>query len=104
MPRTPIATADLKAEHLPRPDAGLFELDDFAHTFDGYDHAGNGLGALTRRLEAEFQQSGTVTASLDELRAALFLLGCGWSKTGSAAEEELEFARALVAAIPAKLA
>lgn len=102
-----IATQDLRPDHLPAADASEYTLSDFAHTYDGYEGAGSFEAAaeLSHTLEARFKQTGTVAGTLDELRTALFFWARSLRHGGLPADEaSLAFARALVAAMRAKVA
>ena len=83
---------------VPEPDASFDELSYFALRYDGYGiHGDRRLADIHERVEMQWQ-GGTLPTSLDELRAALFLLQRTAHWNGNFNEE---FARALIEQIRA---
>jgi hypothetical protein len=66
-----ITNANLTEADLPPPDADWGQINEFAHTFNGYTYSGK-LHEIGDGASAAFEQSHTLPESLSELRACLF--------------------------------
>jgi hypothetical protein len=92
-----VETSQLTAGQIPPDTAGLDDLITFAHTFDGYQHA----GSFERCARIANDQ---VFRSTDDLRAALFFEVSKWRHFGQDPDlESLAYWRSLVSRIRRRL-
>lgn len=61
-----ITSYDLRPHHVPKPDASIFEFEDFAYTFNAYEEHPT-LSAIYRITRARWHHT------LDQLRTCLFV-------------------------------
>jgi len=96
----------LELRHLPGGEASWEEIGAFALTFNGYDRwpGEPSCGDVALRVRRQYERTGMLPFELDVLRTALFMEQRGWYHCGEpSGEEDIVFARALVAAIREKL-
>lgn len=92
-----ISTIELRANQIPTRQADLDELIKFAHTFDGFEHA----GSFERCAEIANKK---VFRSTDDLRAALFFEARRWRHAGEDPDgEALAYWRRLVSKVLRRL-
>jgi hypothetical protein len=68
---------------VPRVDGPWQEINEFAHTFDGYAHFGEAWGARFNAVRQDYVANGQLPADIDDLRACLFLEFRGIASPGA---------------------
>jgi hypothetical protein len=63
----------LTLDDVPRVDGPWQEINEFAHTFDGYAHFGEAWGERFNAVRQDYVENGQLPAAIDDLRACLFL-------------------------------
>ncbi|MBN2004324.1 MAG: hypothetical protein JXA21_13295 [Anaerolineae bacterium] len=101
-----IASADLREDRIPAPDADWGDVGEFALSFDGYAHWGSfdRCAEIGNRGKQNYDDQGELPASLTELRTCLFFEQRRFRHYGVSPEgADLGYIRALVAAIRDKV-
>lgn len=85
---------------VPRVDGPWQEINEFAHTFDGYAHFGEAWGERFNAVRQDYVANGQLPAAIDDLRACLFLEFRGdrftWGDDVAISEPDAEGVRHIV--------
>lgn len=102
-----ISNSALRKEHIPKPlNRYTIEIQEFALTFNGYDHCGSfdACATLANRSAEDYGTSGRLPAGLSELRACLFFEQRRWRHVQEDPEgPDLEYVKALIESIREKI-